>query len=261
MLCDRNPDGLRRLFAEHGGQVRAALKKEFTQLFLPDDLDSVINQAAHRAWLRAETFAPQRGTLRAWLLAIARNEARASLRRERRQVPLQYVPAYDDRHVAVEDPPPAEVTTEPTGMDRFRADFHRCVDSLSPLQRRVLLADLRAGGSASAEELASELRTSTNTIYATRAIARKVLRNRMLALGHAGVDDLGQRSSRATGRPGTRRAPAKPAVSSKPAVPSKPAVSSKSAVSSKAAGPAGGRRARGSQGSGNGNQGRELDHA
>jgi RNA polymerase sigma-70 factor (ECF subfamily) len=48
------------------------------------DADDVVQESLSAAWRSRHTFDPQRGSFRAWLLAIAMNECRRAARRRRR---------------------------------------------------------------------------------------------------------------------------------------------------------------------------------
>ena len=75
--------------------------------------------------------------------------------------------------------------------DPFTADVLACLKELSRQQRIVLLADLSAGGMASAARLAQELKTSRNTIYVARANGRRAIRLALMKRGYGLGADLG----------------------------------------------------------------------
>ena len=99
------------------------------------DADDVVQESLIRAWRRRETFDPQRGTVRTWLLAIVLDRAG----RSRRQFARRRI---------------NELTDEPTGTERGRVtdadgrrlDIEAAVRRLAPRQRQVVvlhyLADL-----------------------------------------------------------------------------------------------------------------------
>ena len=49
----------------------------------------------------------------------------------------------------------------------------------------IIKADLRTGNVADAGELAETLKTTKNSIYASRSIARKKLKQQLIELGHS----------------------------------------------------------------------------
>ena len=68
----------------------------------------------------------------------------------------------------------------------YAESLRESIQSLSPLQREVIQADLRSGDVADTQELARVLKTTTNTIYVTRVHARKKLRIAMRERGYFG---------------------------------------------------------------------------
>jgi RNA polymerase sigma factor (sigma-70 family) len=171
------------MLTDHGNGVRWTLRKEFSKVLDELQIDDAINQATLRVWRSAHRFDPSRGTLRAWFYAVARNCAKRVLERRRRDE-VRYV---DDLDSAAERIVGEEYTA-PQQL-RFAHDLRRCIDRLPPQQRAVILADLAAGGTATTEDLASELRTTRNSIYVSRTNARKSLRVALIALGHRFGED------------------------------------------------------------------------
>jgi DNA-directed RNA polymerase specialized sigma24 family protein len=111
---------------------------------------------------------------------IARNCALRILEVRHRERMLRFVDDLDSAHAAA----PAPADPVPQQTDPFVHDFYRLVETLPPLQRAVVLADLRAGGMAPAAELAAELQTTTNSIYVSRTNGRKALRAALRERGH-----------------------------------------------------------------------------
>lgn len=178
LLSSGDPEGLRRLLADHGGTVRWTLTREFSKVLDQLQIDDALSQASQRVWKSGHRFDPARGTLRAWFYVIARNCARRLLERQRSDATFRQV---DDLDAHARRPSDAAVPTPPSP---FVQDLRRCIDQLPRLQRAVVLADLAAGGSAPAAELAAELGTSANSVYVSRTNARKALK---AALGRLGL--------------------------------------------------------------------------
>ncbi len=180
-LLERDPEGLRRLLEDHGARARLCLYREFPSLS-ELDVDGALNFGAMRVWESVRSFDPDRGTLRAWFYVIVRNAAVGILRRE----------AKEGKHREAADP---ELVSGASTLDEARdsserqqafvADLRGCITGLTPTQRAIIEADLRNGDVADGDELASELKTTKNSIYASRSMARKTLRNCMLSKGHA----------------------------------------------------------------------------
>lgn len=86
----------------------------------------VVQETLIRAWRRRATFQPERGSARAWLIAIMLDQARRHRLRRR--------PAYLSPHASVQPP------------DGSRLDMERAIRQLSRRQREVVtlhyLADL-----------------------------------------------------------------------------------------------------------------------
>jgi RNA polymerase sigma-70 factor (ECF subfamily) len=118
----------------------------------------VVQEALLRAWRRRETFDPDRGTVRAWLVAILLDRARRYRLRSLRLVP----------QVATE-------AVEAPSADRI--DVERAVARLPRRQREVItlyyLADLTVA------EVAAVLRISESSVKTHLGAARSALRARL----------------------------------------------------------------------------------
>jgi DNA-directed RNA polymerase specialized sigma24 family protein len=110
-----------------------------------------------------QSSGPEIGLTRTWTYIVARSSA---------------------SHLMVSRATSAETVAQPVPQDPFLADVLSCLHTLSRQQRTVLLADLAAGGTASATVLAKRMHTTRNTIYVARATGRKALRAELLKRGH-----------------------------------------------------------------------------
>lgn len=187
LLKQRDQSGLRRLLQNYGAKIKWYLRKEFKGSLDDSGVLDALNQAAFRAWRFIDSFDSKKGTLRAWFYKLARNCALSILQQQNRE----------RAHVQVEDwdwPSFAALHTpedqEPTPAHRrFLEDLWTCIGKLSPLQRGIILADLKAGGDAAdAGDLAAAFHTSKNSIYVSRSVARKALRDGLILLGHVPGD-------------------------------------------------------------------------
>lgn len=193
-LVAGDPDGLRQLFEDHGGLLRARLEQVFGTALDDSELDEVLAMTSVRVWRAARRFDPAQGSLRGWVAVIGRRcalsllQARARARRNEQPV---------DVHELAELPPPSPVSPH---KQRLLADMLACLEHLPPLQRAVLLADYQAGGPAPAHELAKRLRTSINSIYVSRHKGRQSLRKALEGLGHGtnALDDDAAREAETT---------------------------------------------------------------
>ncbi|MCA8949345.1 MAG: RNA polymerase sigma factor [Planctomycetes bacterium] len=179
LLRDRQQAGLHQLLAVHGPRVRGGLKRSFGDSLSAHEIEAAINQAAYRAWRSAESFAVEKGSLRAWFYVIARNASLELLRDQQRR-------RWETRGDDVE-----QIATATAGEEtgealppRFLDTLRRCIAELPRLQRRIIEADLRTGDVADATELARELKTTKNSIYVSRSMARKALKNSLLEHGY-----------------------------------------------------------------------------
>ena len=157
------------------------LLREFEGVLDTSEVDDALSQASQRIWRSAGRFDLARGTLRAWLLVIARNCALRVLEVKRAGGGLQFVDDLDEMAAPERGGPTDAVRAR---ADQFRHDLQRCILQLTPQQQAVVLADLRAGGEAPARDLAAELATSVRVIYVARATARRALREALAALGY-----------------------------------------------------------------------------
>ena len=173
-----DPEALRLLLTRHGPRAKWWLCKEFRKLS-EEEVEAALNAAAHSAWTSAGSFDASRGTVRAWFYVIARNAAVAIVRQKLR----------DEKAITPLDLDAATLRAVPTAPEPpsgapFLADLRNCIQGLPKMQRGIIEADLRAGDIASAAELAESFRTSKNSIYASRSIARKSLRLCLNGRGH-----------------------------------------------------------------------------
>ena len=182
LLKQRQPEGLRQVLTDYGAKVRWYLRKEFRGTLNEPEIDEAINLAAHRVWRWSADYDEGKGTLRAWFYMISRSCALSVLRRETRQGRHTQVEDWDRTTVLIAQPraePPS-----PTHR-KFIEDLRCCIDKLAPLQMSIIKADLLTGEVADAGELAKTHRTTKNSIYASRSIARKRLKREMIKLGHS----------------------------------------------------------------------------
>jgi RNA polymerase sigma factor (sigma-70 family) len=196
LLHAGNPEGLRRLLRDHGGHVRWLLRRTFHSVLDASEIDDAMNLATVRAWRSPHAYQEGFGNLGAWFFVITRNCARRLLHNKKKAGALTFVEDLDSsamNHEPQESPDDAR--------RRFTIDLHRCIERLPPQQREVILADLAAGGIADTEELMEVLDTSKNSIYVSRANAKKTLRIEMQKLGHF-LDELPAPMDNEPGPPG-----------------------------------------------------------
>jgi DNA-directed RNA polymerase specialized sigma24 family protein len=141
------------------------------------EVDEVLSTAAFNTWRSAHHYDAERGSLAAWFFVVATNAGRAILRqRSRRSLEVAGIDV--DRV-----PGPQEVVPMPPSA--LVAAVRECISQLPRQQRSIIEADLRAGQVADAGQLARELGTTKNAVYASRSAARKTLREALVARGYA----------------------------------------------------------------------------
>ncbi len=158
---------MRRLLDEHGGRVRAALRKRFPAVRDDHVFLEAIHDAARSVF---KAYDPAKGcSLGGWFLFIAGRRLCDLLRGERlrlrKTVPLHRGLAHDER------------CSPERGVigDEIREAVNQAMSRLSDLERAVIEADIDAGKQARAGGLARRLQTTEQSIYAARARARKKL--------------------------------------------------------------------------------------
>jgi len=128
----------------------------------PSDADDVVQETLVRAWRRRATFRPERGTARAWLVAILLDRARRHRTRTR---PVELIDLPPDH-----DPTP----DLPQALMIGHLDLERAIAALPQRQREVIwlhyLADLPVA------EIATVLGVSTGSVKTHLHIGRKAIR-------------------------------------------------------------------------------------
>lgn len=172
-------EGLRRLLRDHAGRVLALLGQDFAGQLDGPQLEEAIGEALFEAWRGSDRYTPERGTVRAWLFAIARNRARKMVARLSRES-VEYVPDLDDAAAPLPEHPEEVASMAKEALAAVRA----YLPLLGPRQRAVLRADLASGGQASTDDLARQMQISRNAVHQARRGARQALRSVMERHGH-----------------------------------------------------------------------------
>lgn len=107
-------DGMRVVYEEHATELYGFARRALGDCGAAEDL---VQETFLRAWLRADRYRPERGSVRTWLFAIARNLAIDAARAR-----------------AVRPPLAREETDEVAGAD----------DELERLEQRILIAEALA---------------------------------------------------------------------------------------------------------------------
>jgi RNA polymerase sigma factor (sigma-70 family) len=120
----------------------------------------------------AGTFDPSRGSLAAWFLFLAHQQAVAVIRSRRTR-----------REARQLDGVPEPADPAPHGVDQLLAEerlahVREALAVLSDLERSVIEADLGAQRVVAAEQLAVQLNTTAGSVYSARRRARRKLLKR-----------------------------------------------------------------------------------
>lgn len=174
MMAEGDQEGLRLFLVRFGGRLKGFLQKRFSGILQDGEISEALNVAAHNIWRFADRYDETKGALSSWCIRITQRAAQSIIRREARyrSKNLEYDPAYDP----AEDPPPDEAIHSSGEADDPRLEvLHQAIETLPPLQKAIIKADLAAGdGPADASRLAAIHGTSKNSIYVSR---RKAIEN------------------------------------------------------------------------------------
>lgn len=102
-LRRRDPEAVRALYAEYGPPTLAALSATLRDRSAAED---VFQQVLLEAWMRCDSYDPERASLRTWLATIARSRAIDHLRR---RIPEPWDPSADGMDSVCEQEPLADV--------------------------------------------------------------------------------------------------------------------------------------------------------
>lgn len=184
LLARGDPEGLRRLLADHAGAVLAVLESEFLGQLDRQMLEDALADALIRTWRAGASYDERWISPAAWLYVVARNRA-SSLAEEQRRLELVYRGDLDEEPSLDASPVTAAIAAEAeVASTRFAATLAQCMECLSNQQRAVLQADLAHGGAVSASALAEALQTTRTAIYVARHFGRRALRDALQRLGY-----------------------------------------------------------------------------
>ena len=163
-----DPTALGTLYDRHGRTVFGAL---YRMLGAPEPAEEVVQDAFHAVWRGAGTYRADRGSVRTWLLAIARNAAIDWRRTKGRRT---------DREAAIDEA--AELVEEIRVDDRviasLRAERVRAAVASLPDEQRVVLS-LAFWSGLSQSEIASRTRTPLGTVKSRVRLGMSKLRDQL----------------------------------------------------------------------------------
>ena len=195
-LIAGSEDALAGLYDRHAKVVHAAAMRAGGDQWVAAE---VVQETFLALWNRAELFDPSRGTLPAWLTAIARNRAidrlRAAGRHDRAASFSSFVGTDADDHSVVEwltatgelvgaagaEPAP-EIALS---IKETRASIEEALMSLDPAERRVIV--LAYDGGLTQSEIAATLGWPIGTVKTRTRRALRRLRDRLEGLDAGGL--------------------------------------------------------------------------
>lgn len=182
-MMEGDEDALRLFLRRNLPKVKSYLTRKCGHVLSEEEIDGAINDAAAKMWHSIDTYDESKGTLRAWFSRIAQNKAIDAVRRE-----APYVESREDLN---ENDPKFATDPRKNGGDEPREDTQMERDfreitmkKLTPLERRVMDADLLAGGSADLDWLADRLGSTRGSVTAARCKGQKKVRDEMWRRGH-----------------------------------------------------------------------------
>jgi RNA polymerase sigma-70 factor (ECF subfamily) len=163
-----DPAALGELYDRYGRTVFGVL---YRLLGAAEPAEEVAQDAFHAVWRRAATYRPDRGSVRTWLLAIARNAAIDWRRTKGKRL---------EREAAIDDA--AELTEETRVDDRviesLRAERVRAAVAALPDEQRVVLS-LAFWSGLSQTEIAERTGTPLGTVKSRVRLGMSKLRERL----------------------------------------------------------------------------------
>lgn len=178
-MMEGDTRGLVRLLETYGPRVKWLLMRKYAGLLNEQDMEGVLNLAAHNAWRAASDFDDRKAQLGAWFYTIARNAAVDLLRGSDASTgarALEFEPDIAPREPAC--------VAEEEDDDPVSGDLLKCVEELGTIQQTIIKADLGAWGEADAAWLAKKLGIPKQRVYSYRNKARNALLKRMTKRGH-----------------------------------------------------------------------------
>ncbi|MBK8979958.1 MAG: sigma-70 family RNA polymerase sigma factor [Planctomycetes bacterium] len=179
---------MRILLDTHAPRVKWLLRSEFHDVFRNEDIEDALAEGCQLAWRSIGSFDPRRAPLRAWFFVICRNAARKMLRSRRRSPAGAQVDDWDGVTRAEPGSDGRDPLEEGDGAGQrsgWLTALYECIERLGRLMRAIVEADLRSPtGTAPADDLVAELRSSRGSVYTARSKARLRLRDCMTAKGH-----------------------------------------------------------------------------
>lgn len=167
-IAQRDPIALGELYDRYGRTVFGVL---YRLLGAPEPAEEVAQDAFHAVWRRAATYQPDRGSVRTWLLAIARNAAIDWRRTKGKRIEREA--AIDEAVEFVED-----TRVEDRVIASLSAERVRAAVALLPDEQRIVLG-LAFWAGLSQSEIAARTGTPLGTVKSRVRLGMSKLRDRL----------------------------------------------------------------------------------
>jgi len=178
MMAMKDEKGLRLFLQRYGGRMKAFLTKYYGQVLQQAERDEALNWAIHRIWHCADRYDESKGQLSSWAIRIAQNAAKSVLRREANFCSKNW--EYEDDFDPADPSSENDETAQLFGPDDPRWEYVlKAIDTLPPLQKAIIQADLAADGTANAQRLSEIHGSPIGSIYVSRNKAHKTLKKRV----------------------------------------------------------------------------------
>ena len=167
-IAGGDPDALGELYDRYGRVVFGVL---YRLLGAPEAAEEVTQDAFHAVWRRAATYRADRGAVRTWLLAIARNAAIDWRRTKGKRIEREA--AIDEAAELVE-----EIRVDERVIARLRAERVREAVASLPEEQRIVLS-LAFWSGLSQTEIAERTATPLGTVKSRVRLGMTKLRDRL----------------------------------------------------------------------------------
>ncbi len=134
-VCDRHAPSLARLYEATSGRVYGLVLRVVRHTALAEE---VVEDVFWQVWREAPRFDAERGSVLAWLLAIARSRAIDALRRQERVRANELAVEDDDAMQALAEHDADDDPLDLVAASQHHARLHAVVAGLEPLPRQLL---------------------------------------------------------------------------------------------------------------------------
>lgn len=178
-MMEKDQSALVELIAVYGPKVRGYLRKQFSEVLKEPELQQAFNRAFFNAFRFAEKFKPEKGSLRGWLIRIARNAAINIIRAEERHLAkeLEYDPVYDPSDDCDDTSPPDVDSKEHARLTALYDFIH---NKLTGFERIVARNCFIAGGEADTIRLAAHYGKDRQNVDTVKSKVKKKITEALL---------------------------------------------------------------------------------